>query len=190
MRCDVSDTRSIRSIKRDYHPEGNPLLEGTVVTTREKRISTGMRKELVDPVTGEVSAITALHRVKELDDAHFVKVFSEGVKAMYDLSRTGTRVFQAILDEYQKTKMNGGYADTIYLPWFNEGIDGQNVGMSKRTFNRGLAELIENKFLAPRSPEAYWVNPSLFFKGDRVAFIREYRRKPKRMNGDTTQIPP
>jgi len=32
-------------------------------------------------------------------------------------------------------------------------------------------------FLAPRSPNLFWVNPSLFFKGDRVMFIKEYRRK-------------
>jgi hypothetical protein len=170
-------SRSIKEIKRDFHPDYNPLLEGVTVSTKEKRISTGMKKELIDPSTGEVSAVAMTHRIKELDEAQFVKVFSEGVKAMYGLTRTGARVFQAILDVYQTTKMNGGYADTLYLPWFNDGIDGRDVGMSKRTFNRGLAELIGNKFLAPRSPEAYWVNPALFFKGDRVAFVREYRIK-------------
>ena len=170
-------SQSIKIIKRQFHPDFNPLIEGTVVSTKEKKVATGMRKELVDPVTGEVTAVSSVHRVKELDEAEFVKVFSEGVKAMYDLSRTGTRVFQAILDEYQKTKMTGGFADTLYLPWFNEGLNGQDIGMSKRTFNRGLAELINNKFLAPRSPEAYWVNPALFFKGDRVAFVKEYRLK-------------
>lgn len=170
-------SKSIREVKRNFHPDSNPLLEHVVVLTKEKRISTGMKKELVDPVTGEVSAVNMTHRVKELDEAEFVKVFSEGVKAMYGLSRTGARVFQAILDVYQTTKMNGGYADTLYLAWFNDGLDGKDIGMSKRTFNRGLAELIENKFLSPRSPDAYWVNPALFFKGDRVAFVKEYRIK-------------
>ena len=175
--------KSIREIKRQFNRDFNPLVEGTLVVTKEKKVATGMRRELLDPVTGEVSAVTSVHRVKELDDAEFVKVFSDGVRAMYDLSRTGARVFQAILDVYQKTKMNGGYADVIYLPWFNGGIDGLDVGMSQRTFNRGLAELIENKFLSPRSPESYWVNPALFFKGDRVMFMKEYRIK-KHDDGD------
>jgi len=174
-------SRNIKTLKREYHPDFNPLVDGVVVTTKEKRISSGMRKELIDPMTGEVQQVAMTHQVKMLDDAAFVKVFSEGIRAMYGLSKAGTRVFQVILDEYQKTKMSAGYTDKIYLSWFHDGLNGCDVGMSLRTFNRGIAELIENKFLAPRSPETYWVNPSLFFKGDRVAFINEYRRKTPKL---------
>jgi hypothetical protein len=173
---------TLKQLNRMVSPNSNPLLEGTVVATKEKRIAAGMRKELIDPVTGEVSALSQLHRVKEIDREEFVKVFSEGVKAMYGLTRTGMRVFQAVLDEYQGTKMQGGYADTIYLAWFGDGICGRDVGMSEVTFHRGLKELILNDFLAPRGPSMYWVNPALFFKGDRVAFVKEYRIK--RRDGD------
>lgn len=112
-------------------------------------------------------------------------MFGEGVKTMYGLTRTGTRVFQAILDEYQSTKMNGGYGDAIYLNWFSGGLCGREMVMSEKTFNRGLKELLINKFISPRSPKLYWVNPALFFKGDRVALIREYRRKPIISDRDT-----
>ncbi len=115
--------------------------------------------------------------MKQVDDAEFVKVFSEGVKAMYGLTRVGMRVFQAILNEYQNTKMNGGFADAIYLHWFGDGLCGKDVGMSEKTFSRGLKELLPNQFIAPRSQNIYWVNPALFFKGNRVALIKEYRRK-------------
>lgn len=168
-------TETIKTLKRQFHTT-NPLADGIVVTGKDKRVAAGMRSELVDPVTGEVQAVSSIHRVRTVDDAEFVKVFSDGVKAMFGLTRTGARVFQAILDEYQKTKMSGGFADTLYLPWFNDGLNGEDVGMSKRTFNRGLKELLDNQFLAPRSPDAYWVNPALFFKGDRMAFVKEYRR--------------
>ena len=97
-------------------------------------------------------------------------------RPMYGLTRTGARVFQAIIDEYQQTKMNGGYADAIYISWFDGGLSGRSIGMSESTFHRGLKELILNDFLAPKLPNLYWVNPALFFKGDRVAFIKEYRR--------------
>ena len=40
----------------------------------------------------------------------------------------------------------------------------------------GLKELLAKGFLAPRSPNLFRVNPALFFKGDRVAVVREYRR--------------
>lgn len=168
--------QTLREMNRNISPHENPLMGGTLIKSKERRISAGMRSELVDPDTGEVQAMSSIHRVKQVDDAEFVKVFSEGVKAMYDLTRTGMRVFQAILDEYQSTKMNGGYADAIYLNWFDGGLCGQNVGMSERTFQNGFKELLENKFLAPKSANLYWVNPALFFKGDRVALIREYRK--------------
>jgi hypothetical protein len=34
-------------------------------------------------------------------------------------------------------------------------------------------------FLSPKLRDQFWVNPSLFFKGDRVAFITEYKRTNK-----------
>lgn len=167
---------TLKELNGNISPYENPLMKGTVVTSKERRVSAGMRSELIDPDTGEVQAMTSIHRVKQVDDAEFVKVFSEGVKAMYGLTRTGTRVFQAILDEYQATKMNGGYADAIYLNWFDNGLCGRNIAMSEKTFSRGLKELLINRFIAPKSANLYWVNPALFFKGDRVALIREYRR--------------
>jgi hypothetical protein len=147
-----------------------------------------MRSNLIDPDTGEIQAISSIHRVKQVDDAEFVKVFGEGVKAMYGLTRTGMRVFQAVLEEYQNTKMRGGYVDAIYLNWFDDGLCGRKIGFSERTFHAGLKELLINKFIAPRSANLYWVNPALFFKGDRVALIREYRRKPKTPDRDTDTI--
>ena len=170
---------TLKELNRNASPNKNPLLDGAIISSRERRISAGLRSSLIDPDTGEVQAISSIHRVKQVDDAEFVKVFSEGVKAMYGLTRTGMRVFQAILEEYQDTKMNGGFADSIYINWFDGGLCGRDLGFSERTFHTGLKELLLNKFLAPRSPNLYWVNPALFFKGDRVALIREYRRKPK-----------
>jgi hypothetical protein len=178
---------TLKELNGNISPYENPLMNGTVVTSKERRVSAGMRSQLVDPDTGEVQAMTSIHRVKQVDDAEFVKVFSDGVKAMYDLSRAGTRVFQAILDEYQSTKMNGGYADAIYLNWFDGGLCGRNIGMSEKTFNRGLKELLINRFLAPKSANLYWVNPALFFKGDRVALIREYRRMPRASESGTVE---
>lgn len=168
---------SIRDLKRDFKPDYNPLVEPQTVEAKKRLVRAGKSKDLVDPETGEVNAVSAIHTVEWRDDEGFVKVFSAGIAESYGLSRTGQRVFQAILQEYESTKMTGGYADSVYLPWFGDGLNGKAIGMSERTFNRGMLELIERKFLAAKSPEAYWVNPALFFKGDRVAFIREYRRK-------------
>lgn len=165
----------------DYSPLMNPFLEPTTVevkaNTKRRYVRSARSQELVDPTTGEVKAVSMIHEVVEKDDAEFVKVFAEGVKAAYALGRTAARVFQAVLEAYQKEKMTGGFADCVHLAWFDGGLFGQPIDMSEFTFRRGLKELLEKEFLHPRQPGVYWVNPALFFKGDRVAFVKEYRRR-------------
>jgi hypothetical protein len=52
-----------------------------------------------------------------------------------------------------------------------------DVGMSEYTFKRGLRELLDKRFISPKDGVSFWTNPALFFKGDRVMFIKEYRRR-------------
>lgn len=168
---------TLRELNRQYSPDRNPLIEDNAVLTKRRYVRTGRSRDLVDPQTGEVSAVATIHTVEERDDAEFVKVFAAGVQAMYGLTKTGMRVFQAVLDEYQNTSMAGGFADSVYLYWFGNGLNGRVLDMGERTFHTGFKELLLNRFLAPRSANLYWVNSSLFFKGDRVKFITEYRKK-------------
>jgi len=154
-----------------------PITVEIAAKAKRRYVRTATSQELVDPTTGEVKAVSMVHTVEERDDAEFVKVFADGVKAAFELGSAGAKVFRAVLDAYQKEKMTGGYADCLTLFWFDNGLNGEAIGMSERTFNRGLKELLEKEFLMPRAPNQYWVNPSLFFKGDRVAFVKEYRRR-------------
>ena len=130
-----------------------------------------------DPRTGEVHGVATIHQVEERDDAEFVKVFAAGVAAAYELTKTAQRVFQVVLDQYQRTPMSRGFADHVNLFWFDDGIEGRDVGMSEKTFQRGLKELLAKRFIYPKGPTAFWTNPALFFKGDRVMFVKEYRRR-------------
>lgn len=133
--------------------------------------------------------MAAIHQVEERDDAEFVKVFAAGVAASYELTKTAQRVFQVVLDQYQRTPMSRGYADAIELFWFGNGIEGRDVGMKEDTFKKGLRELLDKGFLAPKSPTSFWTNPALFFKGDRVLFIKEYRRKRPQEGVHPSQMP-
>lgn len=163
--------------KLEYSLNVNPLVETRDIRVKQRHVRTGIRRDLVDVGTGEVVAAATVHSIEEKDDAEFVKVFAAGIAATYDLTKTAQRTFQAVLDEYQRTPMSRGFVDTLYLAWMDGGLSGRDIGMSDKTFQRGLKELLVKGFLAPRSPNAFWVNPSLFFKGDRVLFLREYRRK-------------
>jgi len=176
---------SLKEMKRELSPDRNPLMEGSVIPTKRGQVRTGFNgKHLVDAETGELQAVSTVMRIEEKDDRDFVKVFAEGIRAATGLSKTAYKVFCAVLDEYDRTKMSGGYADSIYMHWFDEGLCGRDIGMSERTFSRGLKELLELKFIAPRLPNLYWVNPAFFFKGNVVRFVNEYRRKAP-LEGDS-----
>lgn len=177
--------RKAMSIRKlHYNPDENPLLEEVPLQTRQKRVYSQLigKKPLMDTETGELLNASVVRTVEEKDDAEFVKIFSKGVAAAYNLTRTGHRVFQVILKQYENTPMQGGYADSIYLAWFDGGLSGQSVGMSEKTWQRGMQELLEKNFISPRTPNIFWVNPALFFKGDRVLMVREYRRKRNAAN--------
>lgn len=162
--------------KLTYSPSENPFMTGSEIRTRHKTVRTKARgAELVDAETGEIVGQSIIHTIEERDEEHFVKVFADGVRAAFDLTRTGARVFQAVLREYQGAKMTGGYADSLTLYWFGDGLNNTDIGMSDRTFHNGLKELIAKGFLSAKAPNQFWVNPALFFKGDRVAFLKEYR---------------
>jgi hypothetical protein len=144
-------TKELNLRKLDYSPTVNPLVEDNEIRVRQKLVRTrSTPSDLLNPETGEVTAATLIHTVETVDEEHFVKVFIDGTKKAFDLTRTASRAFQAILEE---------------------------LNMSEKTFQRGLKELMQKNFLSPKIPNVYWVNPNLFFRGNRVAFMKEYRKK-------------
>lgn len=171
--------------KLDYSPTVNPLLDPREVSVRRRQVRTAGARALLDPENGQIAAIAAVHTIQYRDDQQFVKVFSDGIKAAFGLTRTASKVFERVLEIYESTPMQGGYAEAVELFWFGAGLSGHDIGMSEYSYKRGLRELIDKGFLYPRMASSFWVNPSLFFKGDRVAFINEYRReKPRKDEAD------
>lgn len=170
--------KSLKTIKHEMmSPLINPLVEPQQLKTKRRLVKSGRSEDLVNSATGEITGVAAIHQIEERDDAEFVKVFAAGVAATYELTKTAQRVFQVVLGQYQRTPMSRGFADTVELYWFGDGIEGRDVGMSESTWARGLRELLDKRFLWPKTSSSFWVNPALFFKGDRVMFIREYRRR-------------
>lgn len=163
--------------KLDLSPLVNPLVEPQSIRSKRRYVRSGKSEDLINPATGEIHGVATIHQVEERDDAEFVKVFAAGVAASYELSKTAQRVFQVVLDQYQRTPMSRGFADHVNLLWFDDGLEGRDVGMSEYTFKRGLRELLDKRFIAPKDGVSFWTNPALFFKGDRVLFIKEYRRR-------------
>jgi hypothetical protein len=143
------------------------------MTTRTKRI-TNKRGDmmLVSSETGEIqTTVAGFWEAEEVDATKFVKLFVKGVKALKELTSSGTKVFEVL---YLKVQESIG-KDTVYLS-FNK-VDQALTPMSESTYARGMRELVAKSFIAPSEDSAlFWINPSFVWNGDRLAFVKEYRK--------------
>jgi hypothetical protein len=158
--------------------ESNPFVTSAVANTKQgvKRITnkTGDRMMVVSENSGEIVAPAGFHQIVDVDKTQFVKLYINGVKAFKELTGAGTKVFEVL---YMEVQENIG-KDVIYLS-FSE-IDQKITPMGEATFYRGMKELIEKGFIAESlTQNKYFLNPDYMWNGDRLAFVKEFRKAPK-----------
>ena len=128
---------------------------------------------VVNENTGEVIAPAGFWQHQEVDKTQFVKLYVNGVKAFKDLTGAGTKVFEVL---YLKVQESIG-KDFLYLSFIE--VDQQATQMSKATFMKGMKELIIKGFIAESMVQnKYYLNPDYMWNGDRLAFVKEYRKAP------------
>jgi Firmicute plasmid replication protein (RepL) len=150
----------------------NPLLDTTEVRSKRKTTRALSRGSLIASQTGESVSDTALYSTKEVDEATFVKVFDAGIQAAFDLTGPAFKVFQLVLRLVASGRMQG---DQILMHVSLATDPTSPLKMSDKTFWRGMKELVEKRFIAAGTiPGSYWINPHLFFKGDRLLIVNEY----------------
>lgn len=140
------------------------------------------QRKLVDPNTGEEIDIPTIHVIEKEEEKNFIKVFAAGIQTIFDLSRTGYRALVLALQAYHSNQ--GNHDESITLIWYDGGVNGQKLDMTDRTFYSGLKELTNKGILKPKLPNQYWVNPLLFFKGEKIAFMKEYQIEPPSTKSD------
>lgn len=152
--------------------KNNPFITSVPVKTRRVTNKRG-NMQLVSTDTGEIhSNIAGFWESEEVDSTKFVKLFVNGVKALKELTGAGTKVFEVL---YLKVQENIGI-DRIYLSYSN--IDQALTPMSEATYTRGMRELIEKEFIAATLDQGlFWLNPDFVWNGDRIAFVKEIRKK-------------
>jgi hypothetical protein len=151
----------------------NPFVGGVQTRTRPHVLRQGNRA-LINTDTGDtITRAAGFWEIEEVDAGRFVKLFIQGVKALKELSGSGTKVFELLYLKVQETPNQ----DKIFIPFSN--IDQKITPMSEATYHRGMKEILGKGFLAPTpSMGLYWLNPGFVWNGDRLAFVKEYRRKP------------
>jgi predicted transcriptional regulator len=152
----------------------NPFWESTEVKIGSKKISVSGGMHVSDD--GESIAHSGVHVVREVDENEFMKVYTKNIKSIFDLKPSTQRVLQYLLTELQKTPN----ADAVYLAWIGaeEYFSEQDLNVSRSSFQRSMKELLNKGFLAESTkPSMFWFNPNLFFNGNRMSFVHEYRKK-------------
>jgi hypothetical protein len=157
--------------------EANPFMADVVSKTRRVTNKRGDMM-LVNSTTGEIqSQVAGFWEAEEVDATKFVKLFVRGVKALKELTGAGTKVFEVL---YIRVQENIGQ-DRVFMAF--GAVDQALTPMSEATYTRGMRELTEKGFIAATPVQGwFWLNPSFVWNGDRLAFVKEYRRagpKPK-----------
>jgi hypothetical protein len=155
-----------------------PQANGLPTRTTRINVPGGRGSVIVDNTTGELKGIGGMGFwwEEEVDTTRFVKLFLEGIKQAAGLSKTGIQVFELV---YHEMRANPG-EDEIKL---NQYV-AKDHGISDRTYQRGVRELLEKEFLY-RSPSdgVFFVNIRFMFNGDRLAFVKTYHLKDASRQG-------
>jgi hypothetical protein len=157
--------------------EANPSIAGGRFRTKitPARTATGQKAYMISPNTGEVIGEGTFGFVeeRELDSEQFVKVYLEGIKQYGQLSKAGASVFEVVYRTISGA--SGKDKDTVTLSYFI--AQRWNDKLTRRTYERGMNELLEKEFLyRSLAADTYFVNVNFMFNGDRMVVVRQYRR--------------
>ena len=169
--------------RRETYKE-NPFINEYATTTNFKRVITSaVDKEgnLVqsmigrDPLKIKDSGLMNV-TTKIVDPTPFVKIKALAINAMYQLNNNGIKVL-VILYDTMKGREGANKLDVV-LSWDLLTEEQQQSVGSKSTFNRGISDLIEGKFIAASVvPNYYFLNPKLLYNGDSVVVATEFIRE-------------
>ena len=162
----------------------NPFMTEQSVSTRRKRVTVSAKgKAVLDLETGELENVVEIVMVKEVDSEQFVKLFTQNMRVFFDLTPVTLKLVQVLLSQVQKSPNNDKVmlSITVAEDYFTEtSID----AISKASFHRAIKELLDKQFIAETLlPGLFFINPNLFFNGDRVRFVNEIKRR----RGDAEQ---
>jgi hypothetical protein len=129
--------------------------------------------QVVNPNTNEVDAEAVFMKYVKVDEEKFTKLYLSRFSDFWDLSKAAIRVF--------------GYCMHILKPHSDKILFDMEDCLEytkykqRNAVNSGLSDLIEKGVLA-RSKKSYllYINPLIFFNGDRIYFAECYVRDRKK----------
>lgn len=153
--------------------KSNPSLE----TVKERKqikatkVIEGNKAMIFNGDTGEVTgegSVAFLER-EIVDPEKFVKLYLSGLDGMFELTKSGQRVFKVLWCQVQAHPNR----DRVELTKFVAEDHGDK--MTERVFQRGVRELLEKEFIYMSSVSGmYFFNVEFIFNGNRIITAKEY----------------
>lgn len=144
---------------------------------------------MVAPGSGEVIAQGAFGFVQEkiVDSEEFVKIYLAGIRRYGELSKAGALLFEFVYREISGRA--GKDRDTVLLNYVLA-VE-WNSSLSRRTYERGMSELLEKGFLfRSMAADMYFVNVRFMFNGNRMVLVESYRRRGAAQGELPLETPP
>lgn len=150
--------------------KSNPFLESLKIPLAPKSNMFVKRDEaIINLSSGNIQEDVLLTgKRKYVDGEHFVKIFVKEMEIIFDLTRPAQKIFTYMLSKVE-------YDDRLHFD-----IKECKASLKYKSESQifiGIKELLLNRFIAKTSwTNVYWINPKLFYKGDRLVIVREYRK--------------
>lgn len=167
------------SSKKITPKKNNPFLRNLLDSGDIKpktKLLKGSKGEVYDGLTGEIFTGTKCF-LKEttVDEGLFVKVYKSGIKDVFQLSVRAQKAFAVLLEIYSTESC--GSKKTNDMVSFNYRIAQESEWKPSRdVFRSAVNELCEKDFLCPveNTTEFFWINPTIFHRGSRLAMVNLY----------------
>ena len=131
-------------------------------------------KAIIDTTTGEVEDVAEIVSVHRVDNEQFVKIFTSNLKQFFNLKPTTYRMVQVLLHQLGRARPRYGLSQrqrggTVFHLYRSE-PDFKSILLQRHA--RTHPKRVHRR---EHQPEPLLINPALFFNGDRVRFVKEYR---------------
>lgn len=168
--------KKIRIVRTKH--QVNPFLRDVVATLGDKRVAVAMKSNLieVDDKTGELTRIPGqITKMISADRESFVKLYTAQIDAFFELTTAGRAVIKYLIWLHQQDANK----HLFYL--HPDQVKESGTDIKKTAWYEGVGDLIEKKIIAASTlPHMYFLNPAVFFNGDRTRLVIEVKKIRRR----------
>lgn len=161
--------------------KSNPFMSDVTYKRGVRRTVVKGGKAIIDEKTGEVEGVAEIVQQVDVDAERFVKLYTSDLKTFFSLSLTAQRFLRVVLEQVQNTPQSDRI--TLSVPLVVDYFERhKEKPPARQTIYNAVQEMVLKGFLARSElyTDQYFINPSIFFNGDRVRLVKEYRIQHQR----------